>query len=195
MDLADLRRLVDAFEASDWNEIHLTVDGVEVHLSAAPGGLRPAPPATAPPAAAPPAAASPAAAATAPPAAAAAAPPAASAITESPTPGVAACVVGAPFAAPGSAIGAVPAPPGPAGEPVCAPSPGIFWRSPAPGQPPFVEVGTRVEPEAVVCIVELMKLMNRVSAGRAGIVTAIPVGNGEPVEKGDPIVYIQSDLA
>ena len=40
MDLADLQRLVDAFEASDWNEIHLAVDGVEVHLSAT-GGLAP----------------------------------------------------------------------------------------------------------------------------------------------------------
>ena len=38
MDLADLQRLVDAFEASDWNEIHLAVDGVEVHLSATAGG-------------------------------------------------------------------------------------------------------------------------------------------------------------
>ena len=74
-----------------------------------------------------------------------------------------------------------------------APSPGIFWRSPAPGEPPFVEVGTRVEPDTVVCIVELMKLMNRVSAGVAGVVTALPVGNGAPVEKGEPIVYVARD--
>jgi acetyl-CoA carboxylase biotin carboxyl carrier protein len=76
---------------------------------------------------------------------------------------------------------------------VLAPSPGIFWRSPAPGQPPFVEVGARVEADTVVCIVELMKLMNRVSAGVAGVVTAIPIGNGVPVEKGEPIVYVQPD--
>jgi len=50
MDLADLQRLVDAFEASDWNEIHLAVDGVEVHLSAT-GGLPPAAGAAAPTAA------------------------------------------------------------------------------------------------------------------------------------------------
>jgi acetyl-CoA carboxylase biotin carboxyl carrier protein len=78
---------------------------------------------------------------------------------------------------------------------VLAPSPGIFWRSPAPGQPPFVEVGARVEPDTVVCIVELMKLMNRVSAGCSGVVTAIPVGNGMPVEKGEPIAYVQPDPA
>ena len=98
-----------------------------------------------------------------------------------------------PFATPGSAIGAVPAADGAGGEPVLAPSPGIFWRSPAPGQPPFVEVGSRVEPSSVVCIVELMKLMNRISAGRSGVVTAIPVGNGTPVEKGEPIVYVRPD--
>ena len=127
MDLADLRRLVDAFEASDWNEIHLTVDGVEVHLSAAPGGLPPAPPATGassrrglqPPRPRPPLPPRPQLPLLR-------APPAASAITESPTPGVAAGVVGAPFAAPGSAIGAVPRP-----RPVrrvsrCRPSPGVL---------------------------------------------------------------------
>jgi len=58
-----------------------------------------------------------------------------------------------------------------------------------------VQPGTRVEADTVVCIVELMKLMNRVSAGRAGVVTAIPVGNGLSVEKGEPIVYVQPDPA
>jgi len=174
MDLADLQRLVDAFEASDWNEIHLAVDGVEVHLSAtgggAAGGLHPAAAAPAAPAPAPPA-------------------PATAAANGAPE-----GVTGTPFATPGSGIG-VPAPPPTAGEPVLAPSPGIFWRSPAPGQPPFVEVGGRVEADTVVCIVELMKLMNRVSAGCAGVVTAIPVGNGLSVEKGEPIVYVQPDPA
>lgn len=168
MDLADLQRLVDAFEASDWNEIHLAVDGVEVHLSATAGGGTGGPP--------------PAAGAVGAPSAA----PASNGAPEG--------VTGTPFATPGSGIGA-PAPPPTAGEPVLAPSPGIFWRSPAPGQPPFVEVGGRVEADTVVGIVELMKLMNRVSAGRAGVVTAIPVGNGLSVEKGEPIVYVQPDPA
>jgi acetyl-CoA carboxylase biotin carboxyl carrier protein len=178
MDLADLQRLVDAFEASDWNEIHLEVDGVEVHLSAVSGNSgqsdasRPRSLDGAP-------------------AAAAAATPAAAAPAAAPAPEG---VTGTPFATPGSGIGAAPTAPK-EGEPVPAPSPGIFWRSPAPGQPPFVEVGTRVEPDTVVCIVELMKLMNRVSAGVAGVVTALPVGNGVPVEKGEPIVYIQPGRA
>jgi biotin carboxyl carrier protein len=188
MDLADLQRLVDAFEASDWNEIHLEVDGVAVHLSATAGGLPPASaggavaPASAGAAAPSPSAGSPAVPASPQPAASTG-PPAHAAN------GVPEGVAGTPFATPGSGIGAAPTAPT-EGEPVLAPSPGIFWRSPAPGQPPFVEVGTRVEHDTVVCIVELMKLMNRVSAGVAGVVTAIPVGNGVPVEKGEPIVYV-----
>ena len=203
MDLADLQRLVDAFEASDWNEIHLAVDGVEVHLSAT-GGLPPAAGAAAPTAAAsapavpaPGSAGAPAGlgAPAAPIAPAAGAAPAVSSPPAAPASnGAPEGVTGTPFATPGSGIG-VPGPPPTAGEPVLAPSPGIFWRSPAPGQPPFVEVGGRVEADTVVCIVELMKLMNRVSAGRAGVVTAIPVGNGLSVEKGEPIVYVQPDPA
>ena len=182
MDLADLQRLVDAFEASDWNEIHLAVDGVEVHLSATAGGGTGGPPPAAGAVGAP-----------GPPAAAPTAAPTANAPSAAPASnGAPEGVTGTPFATPGSGIGA-PGPPPTAGEPVLAPSPGIFWRSPAPGQPPFVEVGGRVEADTVVCIVELMKLMNRVSAGRAGVVTAIPVGNGLSVEKGEPIVYVQPD--
>ena len=201
MDLADLQRLVDAFEASEWNEIHLAVDGVEVHLSTTPGGLSPA---AAPPAGVAAHAAPASAGAAAGGVAAAVPPPAPAGSTAADThaagdgsaaAAAAGAVSGTPFVSPGPAVGAVPAPPAVAGDPVLAPSPGIFWRSPAPGQPPFVEVGSRVEADTVVCIVELMKLMNRVSAGRAGVVTAIPVGNGIPVEKGDPIVYIQSDPA
>ena len=199
MDLADLQRLVDAFEASDWNEIHLAVDGVEVHLSAARGGLPPRP--AAPRRLRPPPPASrrvPGRRCQPRPRRAAAAAPAGRPRHHSkPAPGGDGApegVTGTPFATPGSGIGAAAAAARTAGEPVLAPSPGIFWRSPAPGQPPFVEVGARVEPDTVVCIVELMKLMNRVSAGRAGIVTAIPVGNGLPVEKGEPIVYVQTWL-
>jgi acetyl-CoA carboxylase biotin carboxyl carrier protein len=168
MDLADLQRLVDAFEASDWNEIHLEVDGVEVHLSAVSGNSGQSDVLPSRPAAPAPVAAAPAGG------------------------GAPEGVTGTPFATPGSGIGAAPTAPT-EGEPVPAPSPGIFWRSPAPSQPPFVEVGTRVEPDTVVCIVELMKLMNRVSAGVAGVVTALPVGNGVPVEKGEPIVYVARD--
>jgi acetyl-CoA carboxylase biotin carboxyl carrier protein len=76
---------------------------------------------------------------------------------------------------------------------VVAPSPGIFWRSPAPGEPPFVEVGQRVSPETPVGIVEVMKLMNQVLAGVDGTVQVIVVENGASVERGEPMVLIQPD--
>ena len=174
---------------SDWNEIHLAVDGVEVHLSAAPGveAWRPAAGAAALPPRPVPAVPCPAGLGACGPAAA----PAPSARRQRRRPRGSRARRSPP---PARAIGADAAAHG-GGDPVLAPSPGIFWRSPAPGQPPFVEVGARVEPDTVVCIVELMKLMNRVSAGCAGVVTAIPVGNGAPVEKGEPIVYVQPDPA
>ena len=141
MDLADLQRLVDAFEASDWNEIHLAVDGVEVHLSATcrrPDSRRHR--ASAVPAPTP----VPRSAHPRPRCARAPRPPPHSARRPASN-GAPEGVTGTPFATPGSGIGAAPTAPT-AGEPVLAPSPGIFWRSPAPGQPPFVEVGARVSP-------------------------------------------------
>lgn len=73
---------------------------------------------------------------------------------------------------------------------VLAPSLGLFWRSPKPGAPPFVEIGDTVEPDSTVCIVEVMKLMNHVKAGSAGVVTAVHAGNGDMVEYGQPLLTI-----
>jgi acetyl-CoA carboxylase biotin carboxyl carrier protein len=78
----------------------------------------------------------------------------------------------------------------PDGHRVTSPSLGLFWRSPQPGAPPFVEVGQQVSAEDTVCIVEVMKLMNHVKAGVAGTVVAIPVANGAMVEFGETIVVI-----
>ncbi|MBN9407458.1 MAG: acetyl-CoA carboxylase biotin carboxyl carrier protein [Burkholderiales bacterium] len=64
---------------------------------------------------------------------------------------------------------------------------GTFYVTPKPGEPPFVKVGDRVEPETVVCIIEVMKLMNSVTAGASGIVAAIHVANGELVEQDQPL--------
>ena len=73
---------------------------------------------------------------------------------------------------------------------VLAPSLGLFWRSPKPGAPPFVDVGDRVDADSTVCIVEVMKLMNHVKAGCTGVVTAIHANNGEMVEYGQPLITI-----
>jgi acetyl-CoA carboxylase biotin carboxyl carrier protein len=74
-----------------------------------------------------------------------------------------------------------------------APMVGTFYRSPSPGAPPFVEPGTRVERDTVVCIIEVMKLMNSIRAGVAGTVREIRVENGEPVEFGQVLLVIEPD--
>jgi acetyl-CoA carboxylase biotin carboxyl carrier protein len=81
----------------------------------------------------------------------------------------------------------------PAGEtvPVAAPSVGIFWRSPQPGAPPFVEVGDSVTADTTTCIVEVMKLMNHVKAGAAGRVVQVHPRNGEQVTAGQPLFTIE----
>jgi acetyl-CoA carboxylase biotin carboxyl carrier protein len=98
--------------------------------------------------------------------------------------------------------GAAPAAPPPAGgapEPdgllraVRAPLPGTFYRAPMPGAPPFVDVGSRVEPDTVVGIVETMKLMNSVSAGARGTVEQIPLANAQFAERDAVLMWIRED--
>lgn len=69
---------------------------------------------------------------------------------------------------------------------VHAPLLGTFYSCPKPGEPPFIKLGDRVEPDTVVCIVEVMKLMNSVTAGLAGHVAAIHAQDGDLVEYGQP---------
>lgn len=79
----------------------------------------------------------------------------------------------------------------PDGQKVTSPSLGLFWRSPQPGAPSFVEVGQQVDAEDTVCIVEVMKLMNHVKAGVSGKVVAILVDNGAMVEFGQTLVVVE----
>jgi acetyl-CoA carboxylase biotin carboxyl carrier protein len=83
------------------------------------------------------------------------------------------------------------------GEPgvvdVPAPLLGVFYRAPKPGAEPFVEIGQRVEPDTVIAIIEVMKLMNSVRAGVAGEVVAIPAKNGVMVEYGETLVRVRTD--
>lgn len=76
------------------------------------------------------------------------------------------------------------------GEPVKSPMVGTFYRAPSPSSPPFVEVGQQVKADDVICIVEAMKMMNQIQAGRAGVIEAILVEDGEPVEYDQPLVII-----
>ena len=92
--------------------------------------------------------------------------------------------------------GAAPAP-APAPEPsarsdaIVAPMLGTFYRAPAPGEAPFVDVGSRVEPDTIVCIIEVMKMMNSVHAGVSGTIAEVYVENGEPVEYGAPLFRVE----
>ena len=79
---------------------------------------------------------------------------------------------------------------GPSEHVITAPMIGTFYAAPAPGEPPFVEVGDAVEVGQVVGVIEAMKIMNEITADRAGVVTAILVANAQPVEYGFPLMRL-----
>ncbi len=74
---------------------------------------------------------------------------------------------------------------------VASPLLGIFYRAPKPGEPPFVEVGTQVEEDTVIGIIEVMKLMNSVRAGVKGEVAEILAENGALVEYGEIVMRVR----
>jgi len=74
---------------------------------------------------------------------------------------------------------------------IAAPMLGTFYRAPAPGAPPFVDVGASVEPETVVCIIEVMKMMNSVPAGVAGTIVEVCAENAEVVEYGAALFQVR----
>ena len=78
----------------------------------------------------------------------------------------------------------------PEGHTVKSPMVGTFYRAASPGTKPFVDVGDEVQVGDPLCIIEAMKLMNEIEADRAGVVKAILVENGQPVEYGQPLVVI-----
>jgi acetyl-CoA carboxylase biotin carboxyl carrier protein len=80
----------------------------------------------------------------------------------------------------------------PAGaDAVLSPSPGIFWRSPHPGAPPFAEVGDVVDSGSTLGIVEVMKLMNHISSRTRGTVVGVFAENGMRVDRGDALFAIE----
>jgi len=105
-----------------------------------------------------------------------------------------------------SAAVVVPAPAAPAGlrdaladksiedadlQAVHAPMLGTFYRAPKPGEPPFIEVGSRVEPDTIIGIIEVMKLMNIVRSGVHGTVAEIPGRDGALVEYGEILLRVR----
>ena len=94
----------------------------------------------------------------------------------------------APVAAPAAAVPA--APPEPEGHVVKSPMVGTFYRSSSPGSNSFVEVGDSVKEGDALCIIEAMKLMNEIEADASGVIKAILVENGQPVEFGQPLFVL-----
>ncbi|MFF2846092.1 acetyl-CoA carboxylase biotin carboxyl carrier protein [Streptomyces sp. NPDC058001] len=166
----EIRQVLEALDASTWDEAVITVGDVRIAVArngaALPGTDTAPPPPTRP--------------------------------TDTPAP--ATTPETAPAVAPTPAP-SVPADPATAATPgtsdrallVAAPSVGVFWRSPEPSAPPFVDVGRRVAKGDTMGIVEVMKLMSHVYAPASGTVTGIHVENAASVEHGAPLFTLQLD--
>ena len=81
--------------------------------------------------------------------------------------------------------------PAPTPRKVLAPLTGVFYRSPSPDAPPYVEVGDRVESGDVLCVLEAMKLFNEIQSDDAGKIVRIVPGNGELVSQGEELFWIE----
>lgn len=104
---------------------------------------------------------------------------------QQPAPALATAVAPAPEAAVAAAPAAV------SGHIVRSPMVGTFYRTPSPDAKAFVEVGQHVNVGDTLCIVEAMKIMNQIEADKAGVVKAVLVENGQPVEFDEPLVVIE----
>lgn len=167
----DIRRVLEALDASEWDEAVITVGDVRIAV-ARNGGSLPQEGAVSAVAPAATAAITAPAPVPVPPAQAAPAP-----VAPTPTPAVNEPVEEA------------------RGRVVPAPTVGVFWRAPEPGAAPFVEVGGHVTAGDTLCIVEVMKLMSHVDAPVSGTVTQVHVENAQSVEHGAPLFTIVPDEA
>ncbi|BCT69461.1 acetyl-CoA carboxylase biotin carboxyl carrier protein [Nitrosospira sp. NRS527] len=79
----------------------------------------------------------------------------------------------------------------PEGHVVKSPMVGTFYRSSTPGSNPFVEVGQTVKEGETLCIIEAMKLLNEIESDKSGVIKAVLVENGQPVEYGEPLFVIE----
>lgn len=159
---ADIAKIVELFEASDWKELHVEVGGMQLFLSTDPTARL---------------ASSSASPQSATPAPSVAAP---SPATASP----AALVAPVPSA---DADADIPA----NWEAVKAPNLGTFYGAPQPGAEPYVQVGQTVEPNSEICLIEVMKLFTTLKAGIKGTVRRICASDAEMVEAGQVLFYIE----
>lgn len=102
--------------------------------------------------------------------------------------------VAAPAAAPAAPAQAAPAQAASADEgliPIKSPTVGTYYQSAAPGEPPFAKVGDKVGPDTVVCIVEAMKLFNKIPAKVSGTIAKVLLNDGDAVEFGQTLFLVK----
>lgn len=98
----------------------------------------------------------------------------------------------APVAAPAPAAQAPAAAPADAGGiDIKSPTVGTFYASPSPDEPAFVQVGSKVSKDSIVCLIEAMKVFNQIPAEVSGTITAVLVKNGDAVEFGQPLFRVK----
>jgi acetyl-CoA carboxylase biotin carboxyl carrier protein len=93
----------------------------------------------------------------------------------------------------GGAASPVPEPPAPDRDPstISAPMQGTFYRAEAPGKEPFVDVGSHVDPDTVVGIVEIMKMMNAIPAGVSGTIVEVCADDAQVIKEGEALFRVQ----
>ena len=118
--------------------------------------------------------------------------PAAAPVAVAAAPAAAAPVAAAPAPVAAAAAPAAAAPSGPAGPTINSPMVGTFYRSAAPGEKSFVNVGDQVDENTTVCIIEAMKVMNEIKAEARGTVARILAEDGKPVQYGQPLFELKA---
>ena len=161
----DIEALLETFDGSTWQELHLKIEGLEIFVSKTPGASAPAITG------------------------------AYRQAEQTPLPLRRATVGAAPHATQPLASGAGAKPMTPESPAhwiaVRAPNLGTFYRAPKPGAAPYVSVGEKVDADTEVCLIEVMKLFTNVLAGVAGTVQQILVGDMELVEYDQPLFLVE----
>lgn len=111
-------------------------------------------------------------------------------LAAAPQPAVAMSAAAAPAPVASAAVPA-PAAAEPAGIEIKSPTVGTYYASPSPEEPAFLQVGSKVSPDTIVCLIEAMKVFNQIPAEVSGTVTAILVKNGDAVEYGQPLFRVK----
>ena len=164
MDLRKLKKLIDLVEESGVAELEITEGEEKVRIVKGGGPVQGAPSISLPPVAS-------------------------SMTPGSTTPSAPALATQAPPHS-ASALPATDAGSASEGHIVKSPMVGTFYRAASPGAKPFVQIGDAVKTGQAICIIEAMKLMNEIDADKDGVIKAILVENGQPVEYGEPLIVI-----